>query len=71
LLTNFAAPTDLCNLRENFDPRARWRNAIGAARALSRFAEINGANNNKKDQLHSALMMKMIAEAEAGRRRGA
>jgi len=53
-LTSFAAPTehDLCGLRENFDPRARWRNAIGAARAMSRFAKGNGANNNdKKDQL--------------------
>ena len=53
-LTNFAAPTehDLCGLRENFDPRARWRNATGAARAMSRFAKGNGANNdNKKDQL--------------------
>ena len=27
---------DLSGLRENFDPRARWRNAIGAARAISR-----------------------------------
>jgi calcium/calmodulin-dependent protein kinase I len=41
---------DLCGLRENFDPRAQWRNAIGAARAMSRFAKGNGANNNKKDQ---------------------
>jgi len=53
-LTSFAALTehDLCGLHENFDPRARWRNAIGAARAMSRFAKGNGANNNnKKDQL--------------------
>jgi len=52
-LTSFAAPTehDLCGLRENFDPRARWRNAIGAARAMSRFAKSNGANNHKKDEL--------------------
>ena len=52
-LTSFAAPTDhdLSGLRENFDPRARWRNAIGAARAMSRFAKNNGANNHKKDEL--------------------
>ena len=52
-LTSLAAPTehDLCGLRENFDPRARWRNAIGAARVLSRLAKSNGANNNKKDHL--------------------
>jgi len=36
-----SAPTtdeqhDLSGLRENFDPRARWRHAIGAARAISR-----------------------------------
>lgn len=34
-----AAPStehDLSGLRENFDPRARWRNAIGAARAITR-----------------------------------
>ncbi|KAH9963648.1 kinase-like domain-containing protein, partial [Russula dissimulans] len=37
-LTTFAAPIehDLSGLRENFDPRARWRHAIGATRALSR-----------------------------------
>jgi len=52
-LTSFAAPTehDLSGLRENFDPRARWRNAIGAARAMSRLAKSNGANNHKKDEL--------------------
>jgi len=53
-LTSFAAPTehDPYGLRENFDPRARWRNAIGATRAMSRFAKGNGTNNNnKKDQL--------------------
>jgi hypothetical protein len=31
-------------LRENFDTRARWRNAIGAARVLSRFGNHKGAN---------------------------
>ena len=53
-LTSFAAPMehDLCGLRENFDPRARWRNAIRMVRAMSCFAKGNGANNNnKKDQL--------------------
>jgi len=51
-LTSFVAPMehDLCGLRENFDPRARWCNAIGAVRAMSHFAKGNGAkNNNKKD----------------------
>ena len=49
-LTSFAVPTedDLCGLLENFDPRTRWRNAIGTTRALSCFAKSNGANNNKK-----------------------
>jgi serine/threonine protein kinase len=46
-LTSFAAPTehDLSGLRENFDPRARWRSAISTARALSRFAHYKGANH--------------------------
>src|SRR6267142_5660622 len=45
-LTSFAAPTehDLSGLRENFDPRARWRSAISMARVLSRFAHHKGAN---------------------------
>jgi hypothetical protein len=34
-------------LRENFDPRARWRNAISAARVLSRFGNHKGANKHK------------------------
>jgi len=38
-------------LRQNFDPRAHWANAIGVAWAMSRFAKSNGANNNKKDHL--------------------
>ena len=49
-LTTFDSPTehDLSGLRENFDPRARWRNAIGAARILSRFSNNkNGAGANK------------------------
>jgi len=52
-LTSFAAPTehDLCGLRKNFDPHARWRNAIGAARVLSSFAKSSGVNNDKKVQL--------------------
>jgi len=41
----------LCGLRQNFDPQARSRNTIGVARAMSRFAKSNGANNNKKDHL--------------------
>lgn len=37
-LTTHAPSTehDLSGLRENFDPRARWRHAIGAARAITR-----------------------------------
>ena len=37
-LTTYAPTTehDLSGLRENFDPRARWRHAIGAARIISR-----------------------------------
>ncbi|KAF8502686.1 kinase-like domain-containing protein, partial [Russula emetica] len=49
-LTTFDSPIehDLSGLRENFDPRARWRNAIGAARVLSRFSNSkNGAGANK------------------------
>lgn len=49
-LTTFDSPTehDLSGLRENFDPRARWRSAIGAARILSRFSNNkNGAAANK------------------------
>ena len=38
-------------LRQNFDPRAHWGNAIAVARAMSWFAKSNGANNNKKDHL--------------------
>jgi hypothetical protein len=34
-------------LREDFDPRARWRNAIGAARVLSQFGNHKGANTHK------------------------
>jgi len=68
-LMNFAAPTehDLCDLREDFDPRARWRNAIGAARAMSCFAKGNGANdnnNNKRTSWYSALTMKTISRAK-------
>ncbi|KAI0298768.1 kinase-like domain-containing protein [Multifurca ochricompacta] len=39
-LTTYAPSTghDLSGLRENFDPRARWRHAIRAARVLSRFS---------------------------------
>jgi len=34
-------------LRENFDPRACWRNAIIAARVLSQFGNHKGASNHK------------------------
>jgi hypothetical protein len=37
-------------LSENFDPRARWRNAISAAGVLSRFGNHNGANNHKDNE---------------------
>lgn len=47
-LTTFASPTDhdLSGLRENFDPRSRWRNAIGVVRVLSRLNNKNGADAN-------------------------
>ncbi len=35
------------NGRHIVNPRARWRNAIGAARVLSRFGNRKGANNHK------------------------
>jgi calcium/calmodulin-dependent protein kinase I len=55
-VTSFAAPTehDLSGLRENFDPRARWRNAISAARVLSRFGNHKGANNHKDKSVVSS-----------------
>ncbi|KAI0259297.1 kinase-like domain-containing protein [Gloeopeniophorella convolvens] len=37
---------DLSGLRENFNPRARWRSAIGAARALSRFATASSSGRS-------------------------
>jgi hypothetical protein len=46
----FASPTehDLSGLPEDFDPRPRWRNAIGAARVPSCFSNNkNGAGVNK------------------------
>ncbi|KAH9167908.1 kinase-like domain-containing protein [Lactarius sanguifluus] len=48
-LTTYAPSTehDLSGLRENFDPRARWRNAIGAARALSR---LNRSRSDDDDE---------------------
>jgi calcium/calmodulin-dependent protein kinase I len=71
-LTSFAAPTehDLCGLRENFDPRARWRNAIGAARAMSRFAKGNGANNNKQKDQQLALSSDDEDDKDKGSRGG-
>jgi len=55
-VTSFAAPTehDLSGLRENFDSRARWRNAISAARVLSRFGNHKGANNHKDKSVVSS-----------------
>ena len=38
-----------CGLRENFDPRPRWHDAIGVERATSRFAKSKSANNNRQD----------------------
>jgi calcium/calmodulin-dependent protein kinase I len=71
-LTSFAAPTehDLCGLRENFDPRARWRNAIGAARAMSRFAKGNGANNDKQTNQQLALSSDDEDDKDKGSRGG-
>jgi calcium/calmodulin-dependent protein kinase I len=67
--TSFAAPTehDLCGSRENFGPRARWRDAIGAARATSRFAKGNGADNNKK---YHQLALSSDGEDDKGSRGG-
>ena len=61
------APTehDLYGLRENFYPCARWLDAIGAVRVMSRFAKNNGANN---DKLNSATI-KMITGTDMGRRK--
>jgi len=62
------APTeqDFCDLRENFDSRARWRNAVGAARVIWRFAKGNGANDYKEDQ----LALGSDDEDDIGRRSG-
>jgi calcium/calmodulin-dependent protein kinase I len=38
---------DLSGLRENFDPRARWRNAIGAARAITRMGGLAQRSRSK------------------------
>ncbi|KAI9437283.1 Pkinase-domain-containing protein [Lactarius indigo] len=50
-LTTYAPSTehDLSGLRENFDPRARWRNAIGAARALSRLTSRSRTQSDDED----------------------
>ncbi|KAI9451466.1 Pkinase-domain-containing protein [Lactarius psammicola] len=50
-LTTYAPSTehDLSGLRENFDPRARWRHAIGAARALSRLTNGNRSRSDVDD----------------------
>ena len=51
-LTTYAPSTehDLSGLRENFDPRARWRHAIGAARALSRMTNGNRSRSSEDDE---------------------
>jgi hypothetical protein len=41
-------------LSENFDPRARWRNAISAAWVLSRFGNRKGANKHKDKSVVSS-----------------
>ncbi|KAI9461068.1 Pkinase-domain-containing protein [Russula earlei] len=48
-LTSFDPPVehDLSGLRENFNPRARWRNAIDAARAVSRFAKMGAVKDRQ------------------------
>ena len=48
---SFAAPMehDLCGLCEDFDPRPRWRDAIGADRATLLFAKSKSTNNDRKD----------------------
>jgi len=48
------ARINLSGLRENIDPRARWRNAISAARVLSRFGNHKGANNHKDKSVVSS-----------------
>jgi hypothetical protein len=48
------ARINLSGLRENFDPRARWRNAISAARVLSRFGNHKSANNHKDKSVVSS-----------------
>jgi hypothetical protein len=48
------ARINLSGLRENFDPRAPWRNAISAARVLSRFGNHKGANNHKDKSVVSS-----------------
>jgi calcium/calmodulin-dependent protein kinase I len=50
-LSPTASQPDLSGLRENFDPRARWRNAIGAARALTR---MGGLAQRSRSQLVSS-----------------
>ena len=62
--------TWLTSIAENFDQRARWRNAIKAARALC-FAKSSGVNNNKKYQLALSSDDEYDDGSRAGRRRGA
>jgi len=38
---------DLSGLRDNFNPRARWKAAIAGARALHRFGSANSRNSSK------------------------
>jgi len=57
-VTSFAVPIehDLSGLGETFDSpsRARWRNAISAARVLTRFGNHKGANNHKDKSVVSS-----------------
>jgi calcium/calmodulin-dependent protein kinase I len=50
-LTTYAPTTshDLSGLRENFDPRARWRHAIGAARIISRMKNRTPSRSSSDD----------------------
>ena len=57
-VTSFAVPIehDLSGLGETFDSpsRARWRNAISAARVLTRFGNHKGTNNHKDKSVVSS-----------------
>ena len=48
--TSLATPTErcLCDLRENFDPRSRWRSAISAARICRGSRKVMVRTNPKR-----------------------